>query len=177
MNRFSLKSMSLVLLVAIFGLVLAACEGPAGPAGSTGAAGAAGPAGPQGPAGAAGGDGADGADGSDGAPGAPGAPGIPGVPGVDGDSSTAGVTLVRNTFSADLPVSTTAALTGFEPDESIAVTLMAGDGSSTSLGSATADAGGMGSVDVRHDGLAAGMYSIEAVGDGGGKASTALFVK
>lgn len=87
------------------------------------------------------------------------------------------MTLVRNTFSADLPVSTTAALTGFEPDESVAVTLMAGDGSSTSLGSATADAGGMGSVDVRHDGLAAGMYSIEAVGDGGGKASTALFVK
>jgi hypothetical protein len=84
---------------------------------------------------------------------------------------------MRNTFSADLPVSTAAALTGFEPDESISVTLMAEDGSSTSLVSATANAGGMGSVDVRHDGLAAGMYSIEAVGDAGGKASAALFVK
>lgn len=84
---------------------------------------------------------------------------------------------MRNNFAADLPVSTTAVLTGFEPDESIDVTLMAGDGSSTSLGSATANAGGIGEVDVRHDGLAAGTYSVEAVGDGGGKASAALFVK
>ena len=177
MNRFSLKSMSLVLLVAIFGLLLVACSGPEGPAGPAGAAGAAGAAGPEGPAGADGADGAAGADGADGAPGAPGAPGIPGVPGVDGDSSTAGVTLVRNNFAANLPVSTTAALTGFEPDESVSVTLMAGDGTSTTMGSATADAGGMASVDIRHDGLAAGMYSVEAVGDGGGKASDALFVK
>ena len=180
MNRFSLKSMSLVLLVAIFGLLLAACTGPDGAAGAKGDAGPVGPAGPQGPAGPAGpagADGADGADGENGAPGAPGAPGIPGVPGVDGDSSTAGVMLVRNNFAADLPVSTTAALTGFEEGEQIAVELIAEDGSSTSLGSATANAGGMGSADVRHDGLAAGMYSIEAVGDGGGKASTALFVK
>ncbi len=180
MNRFSLKSMSLVLLVAIFGLVLAACTGPEGPAGPAGAAGPAGSAGPQGPAGPAGSDGAtgsDGADGADGAPGAPGAPGIPGVPGVDGDSSTAGVELMRNNFSADLPVSTTAVLTGFEPGESIAVTLMAGDGSSTSLGTATANDGGIADVDVRHDGLAAGTYAVEAAGDGGGKASAAIFVK
>ena len=179
MNRFSLKSMSLVLLLAIFGLMLAACgsEGPAGPQGSAGPTGGDGAQGPAGSAGAGGAAGEDGEDGSDGAPGAPGAPGIPGVPGVDGDSSTAGVALVRNNFAADLPVSTTAALTGFEEGEQVAVELIAEDGSSTSLGSATANAGGMASVDVRHDGLAAGMYSIEAVGDGGGKASTALFVK
>lgn len=177
MNRFSLKSMSLVLLVTIFSLLLAACSGADGIDGTNGQDGADGAAGAQGPAGADGADGSNGADGSDGAPGAPGAPGIPGVPGVDGDSSTAGVELVRNNFAADLPVSTTAALTGFEEGEQVAVELLAGDGSSTSLGSATANAGGMASVDVRHDGLAAGMYSIEAVGDGGGKASAALFVK
>ncbi|MYF64861.1 MAG: hypothetical protein F4185_02585 [Chloroflexi bacterium] len=68
-------------------------------------------------------------------------------------------------------------LTGFDGGESIEVTLVAEDDSSTSLGSATASAGGIASVDVRHDGLGAGVYAVEAVGDGGGKASAALFVK
>lgn len=180
MNRFSLKSMSLVLFLAIFGLLLASCagaEGPAGPQGPAGPAGAAGGQGPAGPAGPAGADGADGNDGADGAPGAPGAPGIPGVPGVDGDSSTAGVTLVRVNFAADLPIAEMVYLSGFGAGENVDVHLVAGDGSRSSLGMATANDGGMGSVDLRHDGLGEGMYSVEAIGDGGGKASAVFFVK
>lgn len=179
MNRFSLKSMSLVLLVAIFGLVLAACtgpEGPAGPAGPGGADGAAGPAGPAGPAGSAGADGSDGADGENGAPGAPGAPGIPGVPGVDGDSSTAGVTLTRLNYSPDTAISDMVYLSGFLAGESVEVKLMASD-SSASLGAVTANDGGMGAVELSHSGLPAGQYSVVAVGDGGGKASASFIVK
>lgn len=180
MNRFSLKSMSLVLFLAIFGLLLASCagaEGPAGPQGPAGPGGAAGPQGPAGPAGAAGGDGADGNDGADGAPGAPGAPGIPGVPGVNGDSSHGNVFLVRVNFAADLSISTTAILTGFSSGADVAVVLKADDGSESTIGMATASAGGIASIDVRHDGLATGTYSVEATGSGGGKASYPIIVK
>ena len=83
----------------------------------------------------------------------------------------------RNTFSADLPIATTVSLTGFLEGESVEVVLMASDGTSLVLGTATADAGTMGDVDLRHDGLAAGSYAILATGDGGGKASTRLYVK
>jgi hypothetical protein len=85
--------------------------------------------------------------------------------------------LERNTFSADLPIATTVTLTGFLEGESVDVVLMASDGTSVALGTATADAGTMGSVDLRHDGLGAGTYAVLATGDGGGKASVALYVK
>ncbi len=96
---------------------------------------------------------------------------------VSASISLAGVHLLRNNFSADLPISTIAVLTGFEPGESIEVTLIASDGSTSPLGSATANGDGIADVDIRHDGLAAGAYLIEALGDGGGKASHALFIK
>ena len=83
----------------------------------------------------------------------------------------------RNTFSADLPIATTATLTGFVPGESVEVVLHASDGSTMALGTVTADDGTMGAVDVRHDGMAVGTYAILATGDGGGKDSAALYVK
>ena len=61
--------------------------------------------------------------------------------------------------------------------EKIAITLMAEDGSEASMGTATANAGGLASVDIRHDGLPAGLYAVVARTEGGAKASTAFFVK
>lgn len=87
------------------------------------------------------------------------------------------INLIRNNFSADLPISTTAVLSGFEEGESIEVSLMSEDGSSTAIGSATANAGGFASVDIRHDGLSAGLYVVVARTEGGAQASTAFFVK
>ena len=85
--------------------------------------------------------------------------------------------LIRNTFSADLPISTTAMLSGFKEGESIEVSLMSEDGSSTSVGTATANRDSLAQVDFRHDGLAAGTYAVLAIGDGGSKAICPLFVK
>ena len=90
----------------------------------------------------------------------------------------ADVHLERNFFSADLPVSTTVFLSGFLEGESVEVALKASDGSTSELGTVTAQGrDGLASVDVRHDGLAAGTYVIHAIGDGGSKASFALHVK
>ena len=86
--------------------------------------------------------------------------------------------LLRNTFSADLPIATTVMLTGFLEGESVEVVLEASDGSSMGLGTVTARGrDGLASVDFRHDGLAAGIYAVLAIGDGGSKASYPLFVK
>ena len=79
---------------------------------------------------------------------------------------------MRDTFSASLPVSTTAVFTGFDSGEEVSVMLVFEDGSDYDLGMATANAGGMASVDVRHDGLDAGTYAVV-----GGAASAPLFVK
>ena len=89
----------------------------------------------------------------------------------------AGVELARNNFSADLPISTTAVLSGFLDGEQITVSLMAEDGSEVHVGTATAKEGGLASVDIRHDGLPPAMYAVFATGDHGSKAHTALFVK
>lgn len=185
MNRFSVRNITLALLVALLGLFAAACagadgaQGPPGPAGAAGAAGADGAAGPQGPAGPAGGrgpagpTGAQGPPGSPGADGAPGAAGVPGVPGVPGeDGGARNVNLLRDTFAASLPISTTAAFTGFASGEEIDVSLVFADGSTMAMGTGTANAGGMATVDIRHDGLEVGFYSIV-----GGAASTPLIVK
>ena len=85
--------------------------------------------------------------------------------------------LIRNTFSADLPISTTAMLSGFKEGESIEVSLMSEDGSSTSIGTATANRDSLAQVDFRHDGLAVGTYAVLAISDGGSKAICPLFVK
>lgn len=185
MNRFSVRNITLALMVALLGLFAAACagadgaQGPPGPAGAAGADGAAGPQGPAGPAGAAGGrgpagpTGAQGPPGSPGADGSPGAAGVPGVPGVPGeDGGARNVTLLRDTFAASLPVSTSAVFTGFDSGEDVDVMLVFADGSTMAMGTGTANAGGMASVDIRHDGLDAGVYTIR-----GGAASTPLIVK
>ena len=90
---------------------------------------------------------------------------------------TPDVDLERNIFSADLPISTTAYLYGFLEGEQIEVKLWAADGSRTFLGTTSANEGGLGSVDIRHDGLPGNYYSVAAVGDQGSKASTAFIVK
>ena len=182
MNRFfSTKSLSLVLLVAIFTLLVAACSdgadgatGPAGSAGADGPAGADGAAGSAGPQGSAGADGADGADGKDGGPGLP---GQPGQPGEDGRPSHIAVELTRNNFSSDLPVVVTAIVTGLEGGESVDVTLMFGDGTSRSWGTGTANAGGIAALELSNDGLSSGSYSVLIDGSASGKTSAALIVK
>lgn len=102
------------------------------------------------------------------------------------------VSLVRNCFSADLPISMAAGLSGFQSDEEIEIVLVASDGEQAPLGTVTASFGGyrhnsdghlirsnpgMASFDIRHDGLAEGTYSIRAIGDQGSKASAVLFVE
>ncbi len=89
----------------------------------------------------------------------------------------AGVSLEREIFSADLPISTTAYLTRFLAGEEINVTLIAEDGSQALVGTAAADAAGLASVEIMHDGLSEGRYSILAIGERGGKASTTFLVK
>ena len=185
MNRFSVRNITLALLVALLGLFAAACagadgaQGPPGPAGPAGADGSNGAAGPQGPAGPAGGrgpagpTGAQGPPGSPGADGAPGAAGVPGVPGVPGeDGGARNVKLLRDTFAASLPISTSAVFTGFNPGEDVDVSLIDADGGEMAMGTGTANAGGMATVDIRHDGLEVGAYTIR-----GGAASTVLIVK
>ncbi|MDE2836219.1 MAG: hypothetical protein OXL97_01740 [Chloroflexota bacterium] len=87
------------------------------------------------------------------------------------------MTLLRLNFSADTPIADMVLLSGFLAGESVEVKLMAGDGSSASLGAVTANDGGMGSVELTSSGLAEGHYSVVAVGDGGGKASASFTVK
>ena len=160
MNRFlRAKPIALVLLLAIVSMLLAACSGSDGPAGATGAAGAAGAAGeagPQGPAGSAG---------SSGSAGSAGSAGAPGPPGPAGSGSTAGITVVGSTVYG----------TGWGSGESVDVDAVSDDGSPTSLGTATANAGGSFNVDASS--LSLGGYGIVAVGNQGGKASGVLIVK
>lgn len=87
------------------------------------------------------------------------------------------MTLFRQNFSADLPIADMVYLSGFLAGESVDVSLVASDGTTASLGTATADDGGMGAVELRHAGLGQGQYSVVAVGDGGGKASASFIVK
>ena len=160
MNRFlRAKPIALVLLLTIVSMLLAACSGSDGPAGATGASGAAGAAGEAGPQGAAG------SAGSTGAAGSAGASGAPGPPGPAGSGSTAGITVVGSTVHG----------TGWEAGESVDVDAVSDDGSSTSLGSATANAGGAFNMDA--SALSSGGYSIVAVGNRGGQASGLLMVK
>ena len=193
MNRFfTAKHMALILLLMVMSLLAAACSGndgargPAGPAGSGGAAGPAGADGSDGAAGlrgAAGSNGSAGSAGADGAAGGPGPSGPPGNPGVrgpsgaDGESTTAGVSLSSQGVSAGGAVDVAAYLTGFASGESITVTLMFPDGSSSAVGTATAGSSGIASVSVTSSGLDAGVYGVVAEGNLGGKASAALVSK
>jgi hypothetical protein len=153
MNRFlSVKSMALVLVLTILTLVAAACagaEGPAGPAGPTGAAGAAGAAGPQGPAGAA------------------------GAAGAAGPTLAANVDLSKGSVTSGTATTVTVYGTGWTNGSSVSLALVSGDGSSVSLGSGTANAGGIFSVEASIPALSAGVHSIVATA-GTVKASASL---
>ena len=98
-------------------------------------------------------------------------------PGTECAPTDTNVFLTGNNFTADLPIATTVALTGFQPGEMIEVLVIASDGSQIPSETTTANDGCMAAVDIRHDGLPKGMYLIGAEGDGGGKASAALYVK
>lgn len=84
--------------------------------------------------------------------------------------------LVYNLFLPGQRISTAAELTRFLPGERVDVTLKASDGSQARLGAATANDDGMASVDLRHDGLSEGKYTVTATGDGGSEANAALLV-
>ncbi len=144
MNRFlSVKSMALVLVLTILTLVAAACAGETGPAG---------PAGPAGPPGAAGADGAA---------------------GPAGPTLAANVDLSKASVASDAATTVTVYGTGWNNGASVSLALVSADGSSVSLGSGTANAGGIFSVDASIPALSAGVHSIVATA-GSVKASAAL---
>ena len=199
MNRFfSAKGMALVLLVAIMSLLLAACsdgadgaagaQGPKGDQGDQGQQGDRGDTGRDGPTGRNGADGKDGkngkagADGKDGSAGKAGkagkdgSDGRPGAPGPQGETGHSNIDLASMSATADSALSITAYLTGWEASEVVTIQLVSPDGSSADLEGATAPDSGVATVTLTHAGVAAGVYSIEATGSSGGKASAALVV-
>jgi hypothetical protein len=186
MNRFfSAKGMALVLLVAVMSLLLAACagadgssgaQGPKGDQGDQGQQGDRGDTGRDGPTGRNGADGGDGGDGGDGSDGKDGEDGRPGDPGPTGEPGWSNIDLSSMNVTANSAISITAYLTGWEPNEVVSIELVFPDGSTANLEGATVPSSGNASVSLTHAGGAAGVYSIEATGNSGGKASAALVV-
>jgi hypothetical protein len=204
MNRFfSAKGMALVLLVAVMSLLLAACagadgssgaQGPKGDQGDQGQQGGQGDTGRDGPTGRNGADGGDGkngkagADGKDGkngtngkagsngSNGSNGADGRPGAPGPQGEAGWSNIDLASMSATADSAISITAYLTGWSDGEVVSVQLVSPDGSTADLEGATTPGSGVSTVTLTHAGVAAGVYSVEATGSSGGKASAALVV-
>ena len=200
MNRFfTTQRIALILLLTVVSLLAAACsgaDGAPGADGQQGPPGAAGPAGEQGPQGTAGlrgpagNDGSDGAAGADGdagargptggrgptgATGEAGATGATGAAGADGESSHSNVQLSSTYVEPDVALTIVAYLTGWAGGEEVSLSLVSGgDGGTTAWGSGTADSTGMAMVELTHDGLGSGFYSVLATGTGGGKASDVL---
>ena len=203
MNRFfTTQRMALILLLTVVSLLAAACsgadgapgndgqQGPPGAAGPAGEQGAQGTAGPRGPAGSDGSDGAAGAKGDTGArgptgptgptgrtgaDGATGATGATGPAGSDGESTHSNVQLSSTYVEPNVALTIVAYLTGWADGEGVSLSLVSGeDGSTTAWGSGAADATGMAMVELTHDGLGSGFYSVLATGAGGGKASDVL---
>ena len=67
--------------------------------------------------------------------------------------------------------------TGWGSGESVDVEVVSDDGSTVSLGTATASAGGAFDMDAGGTGLAQGGYGVVATGDQGGLASGLLIIK
>ncbi|MDA1173666.1 MAG: hypothetical protein O2826_04005 [Chloroflexi bacterium] len=176
MNRFfTTKRLALILTLTIMSLLVAACSGDDGTIGPAGADGAAGPAGAAGPVGAAGARGSAGADGAAGAAGSRGSAGPAGAFGADGESTTAGVTLSVNAVAQGTAADVSVWLTGFNATESITVTLVAPDGS-TSVQTTTASAG-LATATISPTLLGKGLHGVIAEGNAGSKASAALNIK
>ena len=67
--------------------------------------------------------------------------------------------------------------TGWAAGESVDVDVVSADGSTISLGSATANGGGSFEVDASGTGLGQGGYGVVATGNQGGLASGLLIIK
>ncbi len=102
---------------------------------------------------------------------------IPGINERDAECSSEVVILVRNTFSANLPISTEVALVCFQPGEEIEIVLIGSDRTQTPVGSATANRNGQASLEIRHDGLPPDTFSVLARTERGARAGTLLVVK
>ena len=98
-----------------------------------------------------------------------------GAAGADGESSHSNVQLSSTYVEPDVALTIVAYLTGWAGGEEVSLSLVSGeDGGTTAWGSGTADATGMAMVELTHDGLGSGFYSVLATGAGGGKASDVL---
>ena len=110
-----------------------------------------------------------------GADGATGATGATGPAGSDGESTHSNVQLSSTYVEPNVALTIVAYLTGWADGEGVSLSLVSGeDGSTTAWGSGAADATGMAMVELTHDGLGSGFYSVLATGAGGGKASDVL---
>ena len=76
--------------------------------------------------------------------------------------------------AADAALNLTAYATGWEAGEQVDIELIFPDGTPLPWVSGTASSAGVASMTLTHAGLAAGVYSVQATGDKGGKASAAL---
>ncbi len=182
------RFLALVVIISAAALVAAACSGdvgPAGPAGSAGADGARGDVGPQGipgPSGSQGVAGPQGERGLVGVPGSRGADGAAGAPGAPGETVVSPASVIAGSTLFDYPIHiavTGGAIrvwgSGFNDGE--VVLIQVGD-ASVPGGSATANSSGAFAVetDALPDSIAAGVYSLWAIGDGGTRVSSPLVV-
>ena len=181
-KRFRSRGLILALLLAIFAIILLACEGDAGAAGSQG------PGGPQGVQGIQGSQGIRGPQGIQGPPGGPGSAGPrgeagpPGIPGPEGppgaDAVTAGVNVGASLVVTSVASGGTATIwgAGFEPNESFAiVAAAAADGADVIIVGYKANAFGAFSITATI-GMDDGIYTLKAVGNDGTEASAPLLV-
>ena len=68
-------------------------------------------------------------------------------------------------------------LTGFDTGETVTLELIGPDGSAAGKGSVDASSAGIATIKITGSTLAAGIYAVQATGNAGGKASTALIVQ
>ena len=185
------RFLALVVIISAAALVAAACSGDVGPAGPAGPAGADGARGAIGPQGGVGPSGSQGIPGSPGQQGERGLVGVPGQRGADGALGAAGApgetvvspaSVIAGSTLFDYPIHiavTGGAIrvwgSGFNDGE--VVLIQVGD-ASVPGGSATANSSGAFAVetDALPDSIAAGVYSLWAIGDGGTKVSSPLVV-
>ena len=204
MKRFlSARVMILVLLAAGVALVAAACSGsdggqgppgaqgaagvqgsqgiqgltgPQGIQGSQGIEGADGARGPQGPTGAQGDTGPEGGRGAGGARGPAGSAGLPGAPGPAGPTVPLNIVLSASTQAAGT-LNVTVYGSGFTASSTVTLQLGWPDGSTSSLDSATANAGGtFWAALTTTTSLAEGGYAVWATDTSGSSATAPLVV-
>lgn len=104
---------------------------------------------------------------------------VPGIGPGDCDRVKKMIQLEENFFPSGLPVTIEAMLTGYPPGVHVVLVLRGTSGDAWVLGEVTVGADGMVRAEMEHDGLASGLYSVDAVGGDGmtGLATTAVHVK